>query len=289
MISKLPTIVLPMILILIFSYFISGCSDATGEKNNNAELDVYFNSKWAANNLWDDGNAEVVKYDAQRVIYGKPRQFEYIYILVKEDFNEEFNVKTDDYGRKDLFNVMKVNQFARIETDNYPYHLLSSLFYRRNIPASLHKATISSQEWCGNTFKTFNNSGNGYEYKYISYWDGQGEGSFDLPEKVLFEDQLPYSFRALNFRDGLNFNYNIVESQITNKATRPTIYNATVEVSDDSLGDNETWLVLVKLDDEKTNEYSFQKEYPNLMVSQKTWDGRNMQLKSQERNAYWNN
>ncbi|CAN5356148.1 hypothetical protein BH23BAC1_BH23BAC1_46070 [soil metagenome] len=276
-------------LAICLSLNISGCSDASGEKNSNAELDAYFNSKWAANKLWDDGNAEVAKYDAQRIIYGKPRHFEYIYILVKEDFNEEFNVKTDDYDRNDLFNVMKVNQFARIETENYPYHLLSCLFYKRNIPASLHKATISSQEWCGNTFKVFNNNETGYEYKYNSYWDGQGEGNYNLPEKILFEDQLSYTFRALNFRDELQFNYDIVESQITNKANEPQIYNATIEISDNSLGENNTWLVSVKLDNEKVNEYTFEKEYPNLLVSQKTWDGRNMQLKSTERKAYWVN
>jgi hypothetical protein len=278
------------IFIVLSSLFaFSSCNDATGEKNNNAELDAYFNSKWAEDKLWDDGNAEVIKYDAQRTIYGKPRQFEYVYILVKEDFNKKYNVKTDDYDRNDLFNVMKVNQFARIETENYPYHLLSSLFFKRNIPTSLHKATISSQEWCGNTFKSFNNKGDGYEFTYNSYWDGQGEGVINLSEKVLFEDQLSFSFRALNFRPGLTFTYDIVESQITNKASQPKIYNAVIEVTDASADENEIWLVTVKLENEKINEYTFEKNYPNLLLSQKTWDGRDMKIKEHERRAYWIN
>ena len=104
---------------------------------------------------WEQGTAEVAKYQAKRIIYQKPRDFEYTLILVKETFNKEFNVKTDDYQRDDLYDVMKVNKFARIPTDNYPYHYMTSVFFRRDQPATVHKLVNTSQEWCGTTAKYF--------------------------------------------------------------------------------------------------------------------------------------
>ena len=62
--------------------------------------------------MWEQGLAEVAKYDAQRTIYGKVRSFEYTLIAVKETFNEEHRVKTDDYNRDDLYDVMKVNKIC---------------------------------------------------------------------------------------------------------------------------------------------------------------------------------
>lgn len=276
---------MPLLYISTFLLFLSSCSQVVGDKVH-PEINNYFDQNWANKNYWDDGKAEVAKYAAEQSIYGKVRNFEYVYMLVKEDFNKEFNVKTDNYNRSDLFNIMKVNQFCRIETDNYPYHFLSSFFYIRENPLHLHKATISSQEWCGNTFKVFHNYDTGFIYHFNSYWDGQGEGSFELGKEVLFEDQLSYSLRALKFKEGLIFNYEIVESQITNQATKPKIYNATISVNTASTREN-VWKVEVALDNEKLNEYSFEKSYPNVLVKQQTWDGRNMKLLSVERNEYW--
>lgn len=271
-------------IIALILLVLCGCSNAVGD-NVHAGLHEYFNQNWAKNKLWDDGNAEVIKYAAEQNIYGKIREFEYTFILVKEDFNLEFNVKTDDYTRRDLFDVMKVNQFARIETDNYPYHLLGSFFYKRENPLHLHKATISSQEWCGNTFKAFNKNNEGYSYEFNSYWDGQGEGAYQLGEEALFENQLSYSLRSLKFEEGISFSYDVIENQISNKAENPTIYKAKIAVMDQA--ESNFWKVVVELDKTKVNEYIFEKEYPNILVSQKTWDGRNMKMMSMERKQYW--
>lgn len=104
-----------------------GCSSRPDAKTP-GPFTQYFNSGWAENKLWDDGLAEVATYAAERTIYDKKRSFEYTLITVKEDFNQEFDVKTDDYQRQDLFPVIKVNAFCRISTDNYPYHYLTSSF-----------------------------------------------------------------------------------------------------------------------------------------------------------------
>ena len=256
----------------------------------------YFNPRWAMNAMWEQGQAEVATYQAQRVIYQKPRDFEYTLILVKETFNEEFDVKTDDYERKDLFDVMKVNKFARIPTDNYPYHYMTSVFFRREQPATVHKLTNSSQEWCGTTAKYFLNQGKQYTFGYNSYWDGQGVGEMDVEGGIMFEDQLSYSLRALDFVDGLTFTQRVAESQVSSKATKPTLYDATFTVSqandfsldtDYELQEAPVWKVSVRLDEEKTNDYWFSGEYPNVLLKQTTWDGQRLQLKETYLDDYW--
>ena len=256
----------------------------------------HFNPRWAMNAMWEQGTAEVAKYQAQRVIYQKPRDFEYTLIFVKETFNKEFDTKTDNYDRDDLFDVMKVNKFARIPTDNYPYHYMTSVFFKREQPATVHKLTNSSQEWCGTTAKYFLNQGRTYEFGYNSYWDGQGVGEMEIDGGIMFEDQLSHSLRALDFAEGLTFTQRVAESQVSSKAKKPTLYDATFTVSqatnfaldtDYALNGDTVWKVSVQLDDEKTNEYWFSGEYPNILLKQATWDGQLLQLKEAYMDDYW--
>lgn len=243
-----------------------------------------FNHDWAMGKIWEDGKAEVVHYDAEMIVYGKVRKFDNTYITVKEEFNADFNVKTNDYERTDLFSVMKVNKFARFETENYPYHFLTSLFYRREKPEQLHKMTHTGQEWCGNTFKQFELTATGYEYDYNSYFDGYGDGRMEISgTNLIWEDQLSYLLRTTKFENGLKFQKALVDGQINTKTRKPKVYQAQFEVSDqDSL-----WHIAVQLEEGKTNTYSFQKGYPNLLQSQTTWYGYNLSLKSVSRYQYW--
>ncbi|WP_286130524.1 hypothetical protein [Solirubrum puertoriconensis] len=252
-------------------------------------LHKHFNLNWAQHKLWDDGLAEVATYSAERVVYKKPRQYELTLITVKEDFNAEFNVKTDDYQRPDLFAVMKVNQFARIPTDNYPYHYLTSVFFRREQPLQVHKLTSSSQEWCGNTFKALTDLGTAYQLSYNSYWDGQGTGQRELQRDILLEDALPYTLRALRFNDEPLFEANVLESQQSNKSGEPMLYRAEFRVARAPLNEapRPAWRVTMRLERGKENVYWFDQQYPHLLVRQANWDGRSMRLKDVRRYAYW--
>ncbi|QNF35362.1 hypothetical protein HUW51_22560 [Adhaeribacter swui] len=264
------------------------CSNGT-DRYGNPDYAQYFKKNWAQDKLWDDGLAEVAIYDAQRNIYNKPRRFEYTLITVKEDFNKEFNVKTDDYQRKDLFPVIKVNEFARIPTDNYPYHFLTSLFFKRENPVVLHKLTGSSQEWCGNTFKAITKAGSSFIYQYNSYWDNQGTGEMKLKELALFEDQLPYTLRSMAFAENLTFNAPVYELQQTSKATRPQLFQAKfiVSRSTDPAVTPGAWLVRVQFIPDKESKYWFSDKYPHALLRQQSYDGRTLNLKSIRRYAYW--
>jgi len=259
------------------------------KENNHTHLNNYFNKNWAQNSLWDDGSAEVIQYNATRIIYKKVRKFTYTFITVSEIFNKEFNVKTDDYNRNDVFKIMKVNAFAAIETDNYPYHFLTSMFFLRDNPTILHKYTNSSQEWCGNTFKEYLIEGEKFNYTYHSYWDGEGNGSKQINADVLFEDQLYYTLRSLKFKNGLRFKAQVLESQISSKAKNNKVYAAQFLLSDetDSLRNINTWKITVNLEKDKTNTYYFSKTYPNNLLKAKTWDGKTLEIIKVSRYAYW--
>jgi len=271
------------ILIIIFCVILLGCkpqNEATPHYNPSS----FINQNWAMDKLWEDGQAEVAIYDAQFMIYGQARKFDAPVITVKEEFNKGFNVKTDDYSRDDLFSVIKINRFADIPTPSYPYHFLTSIFIQRDKPEQVYKMTHTGQEWCGNTFKQFELSSAGYQYDYNSYFDGYGDGKMEIDgNDFWWEDQLPYVLRALNFDDGLSFSKEVMSTEINTKTRKPTFANAAFKVVDqDSL-----WQVTVTYNPEKTNTYTFQKAYPNLMTSQKTWYGFDMELKSVSRYKYW--
>ena len=246
-------------------------------------IEKHFDLAWADSSYWDDGKAEVAIYNASRKIYKKDRSFEATLVTVAEEFNERNNVKTDDYSRKDLFRVMKYHSFARIPTDNYPYHFATSIFLKRENPLALHKMTSSSQEWCGNTFKEFNRKGSSLSVHFSSYWDNEGSGSRELDGDALFEDQLAYSLRSLRFKNGLHFQATVLYTQVSNKVGKPAYYHADLAVSES----DSTFIVAVSLDKDKLNHYEFKKEYPNVLIRQTTWDGRNLSLLKVSRYAYW--
>lgn len=266
---------------------LTGCRETGREDADSSALSAHFEAAWADSLYWDDGKAEVAHYSAKRNIYKKDRTYELTLITVSEDFNEKFRVKTDDYEREDLYKVMKLNWFADIPTDNYPYHFLNSFFFKRSNPVLLHKATLSSQEWCGNTFKEFMQSGDGYSLTYSSYWDNEGTGQRQVSARadLLFEDQLVYSLRALKFGKLPRFSTDVLSSQISNKVGQQTVYKADFSVTDsDSL-----WTVTVQLDPDKRNTYQFEKLYPNMLRSLQTWDGQDLKLLRTSRYEYWQN
>ncbi|WP_258102038.1 hypothetical protein [Marinoscillum pacificum] len=257
----------------------------------------YINEQWAKDQLWDDGQAEVAIYDAERVVYGKTRKFEYVYVLVKEEFNQEFRVKTDDYNRSDLYPVMKVNKFCRIETLKYPYHYLTSVFYKRESPHQVHKLTNTSQEWCGNTAKSFLENGNQYDFQYMSYWDGQGNGTTTIEKGPWFEDQLSYTLRTLDFEEGLQFEVDLYPMQVSSKASVPVSEKATIAIEKASMNElteidsdliNEPWKVSVTRTEGSNLTYWINDVYPNILLKMEATDGRKLSLKSLTRDAYWN-
>jgi len=278
---------------LITSYSLEGYTQ-TGKRTEPIDVSSYqkhVNQNWANNAIWDDGLAEVAVYDATRRVYGKIRDYECTYITVKEVFNEAYQVKTDDYNRDDLYDVLKVNRFERIEMEKYPYHFLSSMFFKRNEPQKMHKMTVSNQEWCGNTFKVYTPMDNGYKISYNSYWDGEGTGEKIQEGDFLFIDQLPFTLRTMELENGLTFRARLLPSQISAKVGRIYADVAVFRVGSTTYNfqekEIEAWRVAVQLDLERANMYVIEKAYPNRLLKVETWDQRNLTLKDIKRYTYW--
>ncbi len=282
-------------LFIVFAILICCTSMAQNEKRstpiNESSYQKHVNPNWAKQAIWDDGLAEVATYEASQKIYGKQRSYECVYVTVKEVFNEAFKVKTDDYSRTDLYDVLKVNRFERIETEQYPYHYSTNMFFKRSEPLKLHKMIISSQEWCGSTFKVYTPEENGYKINYHSYWDGEGTGEKIQEGDFLFEDQLPFTLRMMELSKGLKFNARLMPSQVSAKVGPIYADLAIFRVGSTTFMFNETeieaWRISVKLDLERANIYTIEKAYPNRVLEIKTWDQRNLKLKSIDRYAYW--
>jgi hypothetical protein len=281
-------------ILAILSMVNMSCSVKTDAQATNQNTE-FFNTDWAKKQLWNDGKAEVARYRATRDVYGKSRSFEYVYVLVKEVFNKEYNVKTDDYSRKDLFEVMKINKFCRIETAAYPYHYLTSVFISRDNSVLLHKLTNTSQEWCGNTAKSFTNTGEDFQYEFISYWDGEGNGEVSISNAPLFEDQLSYTLRSLRFAEGLAMKIALYPSEVNSRAKVPQAVSTQISVAKSTKKELEDidstlivnpWKVTVSSSLGESN-YWFNGEYPNYMLKMTGSGGRSLELESVERDDYW--
>lgn len=257
--------------------------------------DRAFDSAWARDPLWDDGQAEVALYDARRPQYGKIETYEAVFIVVKEDFNTQFYAKADPpFAGKELLPVLKLNAIHSYWTPNYPYHYLASVFVRRDDPTALVKLTLGSQEWCGNTFKEVRTWGARPELVSHSYWDGQGDGvrPLDLRPGDLLEDQLPLALRSLNFAPGLTLRRRLLPSLISNSLRQPPQFEeASIAVAGEEnvstpAGRYSAWKVSVQFGDTRQT-WWFEKVAPHRLLKMESSEGRAWLLKAHTRRAYW--
>lgn len=216
------------------------------------DVHQYFNKDWANNVYWDSiGTENSVYNSAEESIQ---------YLIRKETFNDQFNVKTSTTARPDLYKVLNASIFKKDTSDNLYQAQLATLCMN---PLVLHKMTISAQNIWGITHKSYFNLKSVITLKYDSYKDKEGIDSKVLPKDVLLEDQLPICLRALNFNDTTKFNVKVLESQITNGVGALKIYNASISMITEN---DKTVNVTVKLDDQNSYNYYFEKSYPNRLL-----------------------
>ena len=185
-----------------------------------------FDAGWSESGIWDRGKAEVATYEATRRIYGRDWPHEETRIVVAEPMRTDQHVKPEwpDEG-KPTRPVLKYNVVTRIETYNYPYQLMTSLFLAREAPEQPLKAVFSSQEWCGATFKDLQFWTDPPRYTADSYWEDQAIIDEPMPWSTgaLLEDQLPVSLRALRLEIGESIPCRMIPSQTGNKAQVPSL------------------------------------------------------------------
>lgn len=140
---------------------------------------------------WHAGKAEVSSYKLQQSRYGEQREGKAVLIFVTEDLSKKLQVKLDDPSQRNKINVLKLNFTKKFVTGIYPYSLMLSVFTPTNRvkePSSL-KATMSSQEWCGQVYTQMNLRGNRFVVKSHSYFEQEADDQFSL-RQALLEDEL---------------------------------------------------------------------------------------------------
>ncbi|MBX7059096.1 MAG: hypothetical protein K1X75_13600 [Leptospirales bacterium] len=184
-------------LLLVAALFLAACSPA-------AQTSKRFTFPWLQTVDWN-GKAEIAVYRGQVRRYGQFREARLDLITVTEPWNLRQMVKSESGQTADY--ALKQNQVITFQTGVYPYRQMNSMFWNL-ASGQLWKAVMSSQEWCGTSFKELRTVGDGFDFQFSSYWEDESIGHrhvhrplpAESPAAILF-DELPLLVRTPEFAD----------------------------------------------------------------------------------------
>ena len=252
-----------------------------------------FGTSWLHDEkYWGDGKAEFNLYDAQQVRYGQARPSEVIHIFVREPFSQRELVKAEPGSKAGTYPVLKLNQILHVPTGLYVYQQMHSAFWRTDSGA-LVKATLTSHDSCGNTYKEFRALagpaswlGGGWRYEWRTYWEGAsaGEENIRAPKDAVFYDELPMRVRTIDFTSTRNpFDIQLTPTIVRSKKDDVKFAPATVSWS--RAGRD----VLVKVTAGKlTDEFLIDGEAPHRLREWRMSDGGQLTLRRSLKIDYWN-
>ncbi|MEM6454632.1 MAG: hypothetical protein AAF772_06025 [Acidobacteriota bacterium] len=257
---------------------------------------AYLDASFLRNSYWYDGSAEINLYEATLTMYGAPRQADEVaHVVVSERHQPDSLVKADDWRAPGLVEMIKLNYVTRVQTGIYPYQQMLSFFFRQN-DARLAKMTLTSNEWCGNSFKELVNDGRAPHYRYNTYWDGQGHGAYELaedafPAGMTVYEALPVHLRALPFRDGLRVELPLLPRQLTSRVQPPSIETATLDVHgpiefEVPAGTYASWQVALDHAGGRDTLY-FERDFPHRLLAWDSAFGHTFRLRTSAKLPYW--
>ncbi len=145
-------------------------------------------------NFWNQGKAELTRYEVQQARYGELHAAEAVIIFVTEDFRTDKHVKLENYtdeGKSRSVPILKMNLSSRFNTGVYTYSLLTSTFSPidiRQYPHSL-KVSTSVQEWCGHVYSQLNLAQDKYRIQSHSYFENEADEENKI-DAAWLEDEL---------------------------------------------------------------------------------------------------
>lgn len=145
--------------------------------------------------IWDDGLSEMSYYDATDTIYGVERRYTRVHLFNREWMNPETGVKSEPPDPARDVAAFKFTVAEEIPTDNYNYRYLTTAFARRPDLAPF-KLTVSSQDWCGHTFKHLRWRDDKLIVQSFSYFD-DADRQWELPGEAVPYEFLPLLARAV--------------------------------------------------------------------------------------------
>lgn len=234
---------------------------------------------------WDDGKAEYSIYGAQIVRYGTPRECEVLHILVREPFDSRQFVKPDDSKRPDTIQVLKLNQILHVPTGLEVYQQMHSNFWRVD-NAQLLKASLTSNDSCGNAYKEVRRNGDQFTYEWRTYWDGMANGQEDVkpPANAYFYDELPWLVRTIDFRaPATECEIQLAGSMINSKKDNFTFAPAKV-----SFTSTERAIDVTIKHAGGTDHFILDTNFPHLLRECRAADGSRLKMKRNIKVDYWN-
>ncbi len=173
---------------LLLSFFLFFCGNLEVKKEKITSNTTTKHSKKHANfnDYWYAGKAEITSYTLSQARYGDVYEGTAVTIFVTEDFLPKKQVKAD-YSDKNNIPVLKLNSTKKFTTGIYPYSVMTSTFTPINNNQNALKISLSSQEWCGNTFVQLNNRVN-YQVQFFSYFETNSDRKITLKKLPLEND-----------------------------------------------------------------------------------------------------
>lgn len=144
--------------------------------------------------IWDDGLAEMAYYRAIDRIYGELREYTRV-VLLNRQWMDPVSVVKAEQITNEAVPVFKLNVVEQIPTANYNYRFQTTVFLTRPNLTPL-KMAVSSQEWCGTTFKHLLWSDAGVTVKSFSYFPNEGDHTWKTET-----DAVPYEALLVMARD----------------------------------------------------------------------------------------
>lgn len=235
---------------------------------------------------WNDGKAEFNIYEAKMIRYGQAHDCQLIHIFVREPFDPQQLVKPDQWDKPGMISVLKLNQILHIPTGIYVYQQMHSNFWRLDDGALL-KFTLTSNDSCGNTFKSWKRAGDHATYAWHTYWDGMadGEEKADARPGMWFYDELPLRVRTIDFGKSKSGGFEIRLAPSVIKSKKDNIAFSRANVSYEA-GDER--IVVTVASTAGTDTFTLASKFPHLLREWKMADGGELRLRRSLKIDYWN-
>jgi hypothetical protein len=165
---------------------LSGCD---AQVNTTAEVPYQKMRPESFNGYWYSGKAELNRYELTQSRYGEMRQGEVVMVFVTEDFLNEKQVKKE-FGNDASKPVLKLNIVKKFITGIYDYSIMTSIFtpieYFK-FPMT-EKVTLTSQDWCGQSFSQMNLDGKEMHFQLRSYFQAEADKDTTLASTYIEDD-----------------------------------------------------------------------------------------------------
>jgi hypothetical protein len=233
--------------------------------------------------LWNDGNAEVSVYEARDVKYGAPRASRAVLIVVAEDLLQDRLVKPDvPSAEPRTLRVLKLNHVRSIPAGVYAYQQMLSVYAGVDRLEAV-KLTVTSHEWCGNSFVEWRSDRASLAIR--SYFETPGDADVPLsPDGAVFYDALPLALRGLDFERTGAGTLRVIDTVFTSRPLAPAVEAAHLEVTRPR--GPAVYRVLLRRG-ERADRFEFETAFPHRLVRWDRSDGGSLRLTDSRRFRYW--